>query len=122
MGIYLEIVCRLYDVIDDLLDINIGIAGMAEVVAEIFIGRPELCLKVREDQIAKVFTLIAKRDQEDSRPALLFALQSMAKVERPLISLTKHNTGMLNCHDELIGGEFKPHSEEKPGIYRNSLF
>ena len=73
---------------DDLLDINIGITGMAEVLAEIFIGRPELCLKVREDQIAKVFTLIVKKDQQDSRPALLFALQSMAKVDlwlEPLI-------------------------------------
>ena len=65
---------------DDLLNVVIGVASMAEVVAEIFTGRPELCLKVREDMIAKVFTLITQKELLQGRPELLYALQAMAKV------------------------------------------
>ena len=65
---------------DELLDVNIGVGSMAALVAEIFIGRPELCLKVREDQIAKIFTRISQKEQQDGRPQLLYVLQVMAKV------------------------------------------
>ena len=65
---------------DDLLDVDIGIASMAEVVAEIFIGRPELCIKVREDQIAKIFSRITQNELQEGRPELLYVLQIMAKV------------------------------------------
>ena len=65
---------------DELLDVNIGVGSMAALVAEIFIGRPELCLKVREDQIAKIFTRISQKEQQDGRPQLLYILQVMAKV------------------------------------------
>lgn len=65
---------------DDLLDIDIGIASMAEVVAEIFIGRPELCLRVREDQIIKIFSRITQNELLEGRPELLYVLQTMAKV------------------------------------------
>ena len=65
---------------DDLLNVVIGIASMAEVVAEIFTGRPELCLKVREDMIVKVFTRIAQKELPQGRPELLYALQAMTKV------------------------------------------
>ena len=80
MDIFLIRISRLYDVMDELLDVNIGIASMAALVAEIFIGRPELCLKVREDQIAKVFTRIAQKELHDGHPELLYILQTMAKV------------------------------------------
>ena len=63
----------------DLLDVEIGIANMAGVLAEVFTGGPELCLKVREDQVASVFSLIAQ-DLPEGRPELLHALQAMSKV------------------------------------------
>ena len=73
-------VYRLYDFMGDLLDVDIGIASMAEVLAEIFTGGPELCLKVREDQVAKVFSLVAQEDLPEGRSELLSALQAMARV------------------------------------------
>ena len=64
---------------EDLLTVDIGIASMAELIAEIFTGRYDLCLKVREDQVAKMFTLAAQPELP-GRPELLYALQAMAKV------------------------------------------
>lgn len=64
----------------DLLEVDIGIATMAEVIAEIFTGGHELCLKVREDQVARVFSLVAQEELPEGRPELLNALQAMAKV------------------------------------------
>ena len=63
----------------DLLDVEIGIANMAGVLAEVFTGGSELCLKVREDQVARVFSLIAQ-DLPEGRSELLYVLQAMSKV------------------------------------------
>lgn len=65
---------------DDLLKVDVGVASMADVLAEVFTGGAELCLKVREDQVARVFAIIAKDDLVEGRPELLLALQAMAKV------------------------------------------
>ena len=64
----------------DLLEVDIGIAAMAEVIGEIFTGGHELCLKVREDQVARIFSLVAQGELPEGRPELLHALQAMAKV------------------------------------------
>ena len=71
---------RLYAFMGDLLEVDIGIAAMAEVIAETFTGGHELCLKVREDQVARVFSLVAQEELPEGRPELLHALQAMAKV------------------------------------------
>ena len=71
---------RLYDSMEDLLEVDIEIAAMAEVIAEIFTGQYELCLKVREDQLARIFSLVAQRDLLEGRPELLNALKAMVKV------------------------------------------
>lgn len=73
---------------EDLLTVDIGIASMAEVIAEIFTGGPELCLKLRENQVAGIFTLIAQ-PQLLGRPELLNALQAMAKVRLPIYARKK---------------------------------
>ena len=65
---------------EDLLEVDIGVAAMAEVIAEIFTGGHELCLKVREDQVARVFSLIAQGELPEGKPELLHALQAMTKV------------------------------------------
>ena len=71
---------RLYAFMGDLLEVDIGIAAMAEVIGEIFTGGHELCLKVREDQVARIFSLVAQGELPEGRPELLHALQAMAKV------------------------------------------
>ena len=71
---------RLYAFMGDLLEVDIGTAAMAEVIGEIFTGGHELCLKVREDQVARVFSLVAQEELPEGRPELLNALQAMAKV------------------------------------------
>ena len=63
---------------EDLLDVEIGIPNMADVLAEVFTGGPDLCLRVKEEQVARVFSLVAQDDL--GRPELLQALQAMAKV------------------------------------------
>ena len=64
---------------EDLLDVDIGIASMAGVIAEIFTGKPELCLKLKERHVARIFSLVAQPELS-GRSELLYALQAMAKV------------------------------------------
>lgn len=75
---------RLFDFMDDLLAVDIGIASMAGVIAEIFTGEPELCFKLKEGHVARIFMLVAESELP-GRPELLYALQAMAKV-RNIIS------------------------------------
>ena len=72
---------RLYDRMDDLLKIGVAIPYMAEVLKEVFTGAPELCLKVREDQVAKLFQMVVSVKEEEGRAALVLALQAIAKVK-----------------------------------------
>lgn len=65
---------------DDLLKVEVGVASMADVLVEVFTGGAELCLKVREDQVAQIFAIIADEELAEGRPELLQALQAMAKV------------------------------------------
>ena len=74
---------RLFDFMDDLLAVDIGIASMAEVIAEIFTGGPELCLKLKEGHVARIFTLVAQPELP-GRCELLYALQAMAKVRNSI--------------------------------------
>ena len=64
---------------EDLLAVDIGIASMAELTGEIFTGGTELCLELREDQVARIFTLVAQ-PIFPGRPEFLYVLQAMAKV------------------------------------------
>ena len=72
---------RLYDRMDDLLKIGVAIPYMAEVLKEVFTGAPELCLKVREDQVAKLFQMVVSVKEEEGRAALVLTLQAIAKVK-----------------------------------------
>lgn len=75
---------RLYAFMEGLLEVEIGIASMADVLTEVFTGGPDLCLKVKEDQVARLFSLIARDDLPEGRPELLHALQAMAKVNQDI--------------------------------------
>ena len=70
---------RLYDRMDDLLEVELAVPHMAEMLAEVFTGGLELCLKVKEEQIERLFQLISRPDK-DGIPELVFTLQAMAKV------------------------------------------
>ena len=72
---------RLYDRMDDLLKIGVAIPYIAEVLTEVFTGVPELCLKVREDQVAKLFQMVVSVKEEEGRAALVLTLQAIAKVK-----------------------------------------
>ena len=65
---------------EDLLNVELGIASMADALAEVFTGGPELCLKVKEDQVAKIFSIIAQKDLPEGQPELLHVLHAMVKV------------------------------------------
>lgn len=71
--------CRLYDRMSDLLEIDLAVPFMAEVLMEVFSGGPEICLHVREDQVERIFQLVAS-GEEAGQAELLMTLQAIAKV------------------------------------------
>ena len=66
---------------NDLLEIDVAVPYMAEVLTEVFTGGPEISLKVREDQVERLFHLVATGGEE-GRAELIITLQAMAKVCR----------------------------------------
>ena len=71
---------RLYDRMDDLLEIDVAISYIADVLTVVFTGGPELCLKVREDQVEKLFEMVTSLREMEERAQLILTLQAIAKV------------------------------------------
>ena len=70
---------RLYDRMNDLLKISVAVEYLAEMLTEVFTGGPEICLKVKEEQVQQIFNIIASG--EDLRSyEFINTLQAMAKV------------------------------------------
>ena len=65
---------------DDLLDVDLAVPYIADVLTEVFTGGPELCLKVREEQVEKLFQMVASVGEEEGRAELIMTLQAIAKV------------------------------------------
>ena len=65
---------------DDLLKIDVAIPYIADVLTEVFTGGPELCLKVREEQVGKLFQMVASLGEKKGRPELIMTLQAISKV------------------------------------------
>ena len=63
---------------NDLLEIEVAVPYMAEVLTEVFTGGPQINLKVREDQVERLFHLVA--GGEEGQAELIITLQAMAKV------------------------------------------
>lgn len=64
---------------EDLLEINIAAPSIGELLTEVFTGGTEICLKVTEEQVERLFNLISTGG-EGGRAELILALQAMAKV------------------------------------------
>ena len=75
----------------DLLEIGVAVPFMAEVLTEVFSGGPEICLKVKEDEVERIFQLVVTGGEE-GRPELIATLQSMAKVSR--IEVSPHEVNL----------------------------
>ena len=71
---------RLYDRMDDLLKIDVAIPYIADLLTEVFTGGPELCLKVREEQVGKLFQMVASLGEKEGRTELIMTLQAISKV------------------------------------------
>ncbi len=75
---------RLYDCMDDLLKVEVAVPYMAALLTEVFTGRPEICLKVTEDQVERVFQLMVNSGEEgragQGQAELIATLQAMTKV------------------------------------------
>lgn len=65
---------------DDLLKIDVAIPYIADVLTEVFTGGPELCLKVREEQVGKLFQMVASLGEKEGRSELITTLQAISKV------------------------------------------
>ena len=66
---------------DDLLTIDVAIPYIADVLTEVFTGGPELCLKVREEQVGKLFQMVASLGKKKGRTELIMTLQAISKVK-----------------------------------------
>ena len=64
---------------EDLLDVDVAVTAVGELLSEVFTGGKEICLKVTEAQVERLFSLIAQKGEE-GRAELILALQAMAKV------------------------------------------
>ena len=64
---------------NDLLEISVAVEYMAEMLTEVFTGGPEICLKVKEEQVQRIFSIIASVEDFGSYE-LINTLQAMAKV------------------------------------------
>ena len=64
---------------NDLLEISVAVEYMAEMLTEVFTGGPEICLKVKEEQVQRIFSIIALVEDFGSYE-LINTLQAMAKV------------------------------------------
>jgi len=69
---------------DDLLDVDLEVPYIADVLTEVFTGGPELCMKVREEQVEKLFQMVASVEEEEGRAELIMTLQAIAKVRGEL--------------------------------------
>ena len=63
----------------DLLEIGIAVPSIGELLTEVFTGGTEICLKVTEAQVERLFTIISN-EGEQGRAELILTLQAMAKV------------------------------------------
>ena len=66
----------------DLLEIEVAVPYMAEVLAEVFTGGPEICLDVKEEQVERLFQMVSASGEEgvEGQAELITTLQAMAKV------------------------------------------
>lgn len=81
---------RLYDRMDDLLEIDVAISYIADVLTVVFTGGPELCLKVSEDQVEKLFEMVTSLREMEERAQLILTLQAIAKVIDELQASREH--------------------------------
>ena len=63
----------------ELLETEVAVPFMAEVLSEVFTGGPEICLKVREDQVERMFQILAQ-GKGDGQTEIIMTLQAIAKV------------------------------------------
>ena len=70
---------RIYECMEVLLDVDIAVSALGELLSEVFTGGTEICLKVTEAQVERLFSLIVQKG-EKGRKEFILALQSMAKV------------------------------------------
>ena len=75
---------------DDLLEIDVAISYIADVLTVVFTGGPELCLKVREDQVEKLFEMVTSLREMEERAQLILTLQAIAKVIDELQASREH--------------------------------
>ena len=62
-----------------LLDVDIAVSALGELLSEVFTEGTEICLKVTEAQVERLFSLIVQKG-ENGRKEFILALQAMAKV------------------------------------------
>ena len=86
---------RLYDRLSDLLEINVAVEQMSEMLTEVFTGSPEICFKVKAEQIQRMFNIIASGEDLGSYE-LINTLQAMANVRLNVKHLNRTQSFVAN--------------------------
>jgi inositol 1,4,5-triphosphate receptor type 1 len=70
---------RLYEQMDILLEIKVAVPNMVMAMVEAFTNHADNCLRVKEQQVEKIFQLVTASDE--ARPELIDLLQVIIKLE-----------------------------------------
>ena len=87
--------------------VQVAVAHMAEVLTEVFTGGPEIALRVKEEQVERIFQLVSARGS--GQVELMETLQSMAKVRvpplspSPLLTFSLMNAALLAATVQPLG-------------------
>ncbi|XP_065910466.1 inositol 1,4,5-trisphosphate-gated calcium channel ITPR1-like [Dysidea avara] len=106
---------QLFDCMDDLLELDCATPEVAELLIEVFTGGKEICLRISEKQIDKIFKLIVK-SEHSGRPELLEMLQAVVKAEDIGLPLKRNQTLVIkyfNLSRDKFCDEFLGRSPEK---------
>ncbi len=87
-GVCSPCLLRIFERMGDLLEIGIAVPSIGQLLTQVFTGGTEICLKVTESQVERLFALIAHQGKE-GRAELILTLQAMAKVL--ILTITIHN-------------------------------
>ena len=121
---------------NDLLEIEVAVPYMAEVLTEVFLGGPEISLKVREDQVERLFHL-GTTGSKEGWAELIITLQAMAKVcvleimagALPVLTAARaimwrglFSSVLVLRSDSATGGGTGPSCEAQPGLHHQVLW
>ncbi|XP_019849951.1 PREDICTED: inositol 1,4,5-trisphosphate receptor-like [Amphimedon queenslandica] len=90
---------RIFSRLDDLLQMklpNTTLPFLADLITEVFTGGPELIMKVKDDQIEKIFEIIISCNYPMAQAQFLVTLEAIVKIEEVDLPLGQNQATIIN--------------------------